>query len=145
VADDDDRGGLVPLPRRPNPDERKKALEDPGVPWGIWFYRTFLKVWIPLGFLIVDVWVVGYFLEAGEPYLALASLPVCLYLNYVGFAYCYAHPGTDASRSIRSEFRPTPLRPFEYGRWTPEGERIRAGLPPLAGTEPKGPDPDEFF
>jgi hypothetical protein len=143
---EDEPGPFVPLPRRPSEEVRKKALAEPGPTWTEWFYASFLKVWIPLGFLIVDVWAVGYFLEAGVLWAAGAVVPVALYLNFVGWCYLYAHPGGDRSRSVRSDFHPTPIRPFEWGRWTPEGTRVRRGLPPYEGPRPEdAPDPAEFF
>jgi DNA-binding transcriptional LysR family regulator len=135
-------------PPRPNENERKKALEHPGPPWRDWFYASFLKVWIPLGFLIVDSWIVGYWVEAGELIGVLPSLAVAIYLEYLVFMYLWYRPRDDPSHSVRAESRRRWLFPVLFGRWTPEGTRIRAGLPPYGSENVSpggGPDPTEFF
>lgn len=138
-------GSPLSLPR-PTEAERKRAVEDPGTSWGEWFYASFLKVWIPLGFLIVDSWIVGGWLEAGFLWGIAVTLPPALYAEYVAFEYLWAHPGGDPSRSVRESFQRGYLHPFQYGRWTREGRRVRAGLPPMeGGSERAGPDPSEFF
>jgi hypothetical protein len=139
-------GGL--MPPRPAPDERQKLIEHPGPSWRDWFFRSFLKVWIPLGFLIVDSWIAGFWLEAGYPLGMVPSLGVSLYLEFLAFEYLWYRPRDDPSHSVRSESRRRWLHPAAFGRWTPEGQRVRAGLPPYGTTaEPldKGPDPAEFF
>jgi hypothetical protein len=134
------------FPPAPTPAERQQAIEEPGVSWGEWFYASFLKVWIPLGFLIVDAWIAGAWLEFGNEYGILATLPPALYLEYVAFEYLWAKPSGDPSRSVRDAFHRSFRSPFQYGRWTPAGRRVRAGLPPMeGGSERSGPDPAEFF
>jgi len=121
-------GGLAP---RPNPDERKKALDHPGPSWSEWFYGSFLRVWIVLGFLVVDSWVAGYWVESGQYGGILPSLAVAIYLEFLGYQYLWHRPREDPSQSVRSDEAPRRwLHPVEFGRWTPEGERVRAGLPP---------------
>ena len=131
---------------RPSPEDRAKAIADPGTPWTTWFYESALKIYIPLGFFIVDTWIAGYWVENGLYLALLPSLGAALYLEYLAFSYLWYRPRTDASASVRSEFRPHWLRPVEFGRWTPEGQRVRAGLSPYpGGAGPQGPDPAEFF
>src|SRR5580693_9954310 len=133
------RSGMLP---RPTVEERQQALEHPGPTWKEWFYRSFLKVWIPLGFLIVDSWIVGYWVEAHQPIGIPPSLVAALYLEYLGFLYLWYRPRDDPSHSVRGERRRRWIYPVEFGRWTTEGERVRAGLPPYGRTEiaaDKGP------
>ncbi len=139
----------------PTPEERKRALEDPGPSWREWVYGSMLKIYIPLGFLIADTWIVGAWVE---PFRSIGALPAAvgaiasvapaLYGEYVLFEYLYARPPGDPSRSVREEFRPTVRRPFQYGRWTPAGRRVRAGRPPYESPHGGGQgevDPSEFF
>ncbi|MCI4366393.1 MAG: hypothetical protein L3K08_01435 [Thermoplasmata archaeon] len=136
------------LTLRPTPEDRKKLIELPGPSWSEWFYGSFLKVWIALGFLIVDSWIIGYWVEAGQAIGIIPSVAVAVYLEYLGFQALWYRPRSDVSHSVRTEARRRWLYPVEFGRWTPEGRRVRAGLPPYGkGEEPqsKGPDPHEFF
>ena len=135
------------------PEERKRALEDPGPSWREWAFGSLFKIYLLLGFLIVDSWIAALWLEPARTLGGtvatvglLGSLAAAVYGEYVAFLYLYALPRGDPSRSTRSEFRPTWLRPFEFGRWTEPGRRVRLGLPPY-GTKPtpEGPDPTEFF
>lgn len=146
--------GAFGLPKA-SAEERQKALQDPGPSWRDWFYGSMMKLYIPLGYLILDTWGAGTWLEAygslgGAATLAaivLTLLPA-LYLEFVLYEYLWARPSGDLSRSVRSEFRPTWRRPFEYGRWTEAGRRRRAGLPAIVGSVGVAegePDPSEFF
>lgn len=135
-------GGLGSFPR-PSDEVRKGALEHPGPSWTDWFYSTFLQVWVPLGFLIVDSWIVAGFFADDLPVLIVPALIPALVVEYYAWAYLWIRPAGDRSYSTRG-FERTWLRPVEYGRWTVEGRRIRAGLP-ATDEPPRGPDPSEFF
>jgi hypothetical protein len=126
---------------RPTAEERRQAIEDPGEPWHDWFYSTFLKVWIALGFLIVDGWIAGADL-ATRSYVALGlELAGALYVEYVAFRYFWSRPSED--ESLSRPFHRTWYRPFRFGRWTPYTwypERFRGPTPGRTG-----PDPNEFL
>jgi hypothetical protein len=139
-----DDGG--PLFRRPSEEEARKAIEAPGPSWTEYFFGPFLKMTVLMGFLILDSWIAGYWLEARVYYPLLPSLAVALYLEFLGFMYLWHRPSADRSASVREEFRPTLIRPVQFGRWTEEGRRVHRGLSPYpGGATPTGPDPAEFF
>ncbi len=146
-------GGQFSLPA-PSEKERSEALANPGPSWRDWVYGSMLKVYIPLGFVIVDVWIVGTWLEDRLPLgndltvLGIAlSLAPALYLEYAAFLYFWASAKDDPSHSIRETEGFSLLHPFRVGRWTEAGRRLRRGLPPRPGAppEPAGPNPEEFF
>ena len=125
-------------------EERKQALSDPGPSWREYFYRDFLKVWICLGFFIVDVLIAAYWIQPFDPALLLLSLVPVVYLEFLAYQYLW-HSGERRARST-GPFRPTWRVPVEFGRWTEQGERIRRGLPPFEGpATARGPDPGEFL
>lgn len=129
---------------RPTEEERRRALADPGPSWSEWFYWSFLKTWVVLGFLIGDVFVIATW---GEP-LNLAgmipSLVLATYAEILGYQYLWYRPRMPSRSHRRVEFRRTWLRPVPYGRWTPEAARVKQGLPALDVVE-AGPDPREFL
>jgi hypothetical protein len=132
--------GLFGRPK-PTEEERQKALEDPGEPWGQWFYFTFLKVWIPLGFLILDGWIAGAALEVRNYPALVIGLVAAVYLEFLAFRALWAHPPDDESPS--RPFRRSWYRPVRFGRWTAESwypERFRSPTPGRTG-----PDPNEFL
>lgn len=134
-------GGLFP---RPTEEDRRQALADPGPSWSQWFYWSFLKTWVVLGFLIGDVFVVATW---GAP-LNLAgmipSLALAIYAEILGYQYLWYRPSLPSRSLARAEFRRTWLRPVPYGRWTPEAARVKRGLPALDVVH-AGPDPREFL
>lgn len=134
------RTGLFGRPR-PTEEERLQALEDPGVPWRDWFYFSFLKVWVCLGFLILDGLVAGAFAESRNFVGLFVALLIAVYLEFVLFQYLWIRPGPDDLRA--STFAPSWYRPARVGRWTPETfypERFRMAKP-----SETGPDPNEFL
>lgn len=122
--------------------EKELALREPGPSWHEWLYFTGLKPWLVVGLLIADAWIATAWLEAGS-YLGLAvSLAVAVYLEILLYRYLWYRPDP-AEAHARTTFRPTWSRPVRYGRWTPEAERVRAGLPLEGPAEPE-PDLREF-
>jgi hypothetical protein len=122
---------------------REQALADPGPTWTEWFYSDFLKVWIPLGFIMVDTIIAASWLRPLNPIGLTFSLGIAFYLEFLAFRYLWYHP-PERGRSIREPFRRTWWRPFPFGRWTLEGARARQGLDPFVDRE-TGPDPYEFL
>lgn len=123
------------------PEERQKALEDPGPSWREFFFYEFLKWWIGLGFLVADVLLISSFLQPLDLPVLVPALVLALYLEILAWAYLWARPKLEDEGHGR-KFQPTWRRPFRFGRWTPEAERIRAGLDPIPTV---GPDPREFL
>jgi hypothetical protein len=132
-----------PGPRlRPNKAERERAVADPGPPWKEWFYFSFLKVWIGLGFLIVDAMVAGAFAEVRQYVGLVVARAAVVYLEFLAYRYLWTRPGPEEERF--TPYRPSWHRPVRFGRWTPEAwhpEVFARHLPP-GGT---GPDPNEFL
>lgn len=130
----------------PTEEERKRALEHPGPTWREFFFYDFMKVWLVLGFLIVDVWAVGAFAQPFNPAAMLLSLVALLYGEFLLYRFLWYRPGdSEATRSARrAGFRPTWSRPVAFGRWTPEADRARSGRDPYEGYV-RGPDPREFL
>jgi len=128
--------------------EKRRALLEPGPSWREWFLYDGAKWWLGLVFLIVDVWVVGSWIYGGSfaaPRLveALLSLAVALYLEVLLYLYLWRRP-SDTALSRHRPFRRSWRALREFGRWTPEAARIRAGHPPVVG--PDGTvHPDEFL
>jgi hypothetical protein len=124
-----------------DPEARKKAIEEPGPTWREYFYYSFLKVWIALGLFIVDIWIAAYWLRPINPLGLALSLAAAIYLEFLLYEYLWARPKVDETAARRA--RRTWLRPVIYGRWTPEADRLRQGLPITPGY--RGPDPREFL
>ncbi len=123
-------------------DERARAIAHPGPSWQEYFYFQFLKMWIALGFLILDAWIAVLFLEPTDLPAMAAALAGALYLEFLAYRYLWFRPALDESPHF--QFRRTWSRPVRFGRWTPEMFRLREGLEPyLDGT--RGPDPREFL
>lgn len=132
-----------PGPRlQPNAAERKAAQADPGVPWKDWFYFSFLKVWVGLGFLIVDAMIAGFFAEQRQFAALVGATAVALYLEFLAYRVLWTRPHPDEERS--TPYKPSWYRPVRFGRWTPEAfhpEAFARHVPATAG----GPDPHEFL
>lgn len=130
----------------------RRALEEPGLGWKDWFYQRFLKVWIPLAFFIVDVWIVISWLPLqgtvlSAPVLVLvmiASLVAAIYLELMAFQFLWYDPDASFSHSTRGEVTRWALRPGAYGRWTERGMAARGATGRPAPVE-AAPDPDEFL
>ena len=121
--------------------ERRTALEDPGPSWKEWFYHSALKAYVALGFLIGDAWLATAFFSPFDPAALGASLLAAVYLEFLAYRYLWYRPDPDVER-LHGRFQRTWLRPTQFGRWTPEGERLRAGLTPFPDA---GPDPRDFL
>jgi hypothetical protein len=125
----------------PTPEERQAAIDDPGIPWRDWFYFSFLKPWVGLGFLTVDAFVAGSAAEAHSlPGLAV-GIAVALYLEFLLYRALWVRPSPTEDRSV--PFRASWYRPVRVGRWTPEAwypERYR-----IRAAEATGPDPADFL
>jgi hypothetical protein len=122
-------------------EQKLQALRHPGASWREWFYYDALKWWIGLGFLIVDVWIVGWWIQGAPAYAGLLVLLLAIYLEFLGFRYLWYRP-KDQPTVRRGSFRPTWTRPVEFGRWTPEAKLVREGL--LVPGADEGPSPKEF-
>lgn len=125
-------------------DEKRRALADPGIDWKTWFFQDNSRWWIGLGFLVIDVWVAGTFLEAGEPLLLVPAIVVAVFLEYLLALYLWHRPSETEYERPRGAARPW-YSPFRYGRWTPEAARVRAGGPGLVTPGEHGADPNEFL
>lgn len=123
-------------------EEKRLAREDPGPSWSEWFFFDAAKWWIGIVFLIVDAWVVGYWLEVSNLAGLIVSLAAALYLEFLGYRFLWYRPKDDDERAP-GPFRATWARPVEFGRWTPEGVRLRSGLP--VERADGHPDPREFL
>ena len=141
--------------------DRRKLIDDPGPSWREYFFHHFLRWWIGLAYLVVDVLIVGYWLESGflvppgtSPGLAdglaalefLVPLGAAIYLEYLGYQYLWYEPSAGPSSSVRDAERNRWIYPVAYGRWTTPGERVARGQSPFTGQEIEaaGPDPSEF-
>lgn len=122
--------------------EKRRALAHPGKGWKEWFYHDAAKLWFGMVFLILDCWLVVFWFQPFDGIGLLVSLAIAVYLEFLVYQYFWHRPSDDAGgRSAR--FRRNWWSPFEYGRWTPEADRARAGQPALG---PEGtPDPTEFL
>jgi hypothetical protein len=125
-----------------DPDTRAHAISEPGPSWAEWARGPLAKTYLALGYFVADILLVVTGLNPVDP-IVFAGLLLALYLEYLLWQYLWYRPNFD--RESRSgTFQPTFLRPARFGRWTPEGDRARAGVDPF-GNEIVGPDPDEFL
>jgi hypothetical protein len=116
-------------------EEKLASLEDPGPSWKEWFYFQATKWWIGIGLIVVDSWIVGYWLEEGSVPALVGTLALALYAEFLLTRYLWHRPDDARGLSV-GRFHPTWLQPVEFGRWTPEGFRVRAGLSPQTGEAP---------
>jgi hypothetical protein len=123
-------------------EEKKAALADPGPGWKQWFLHDNSKWWFGLLFLIVDVWIADTWLAPVNLLGLVPSLAAAFYLEFVAYSYLWHRP-SDEALDRRGPFRRRWVEPFEYGRWTPEADRVRAGLP-LRRISTEGPDHRDF-
>ncbi|MHB8351296.1 MAG: hypothetical protein ACYDFT_01170 [Thermoplasmata archaeon] len=131
--------GLGP---RISPEERQRALDDPGPSWSEYFFRDFLRWWTVLGFFVVDAVIVSSFLRPLAPLPLLLGLAAAIYFEFLLYEYLWHIPSSErlpprVRPSWRRAFHPVPA-----GRWTLAFRQIREGArPPAQGT---GPDPADF-
>jgi hypothetical protein len=120
--------------------EKQLARELPDVPWRIWWFHSGSKWYIVTAFLVLDVWLAALVFGFGSIPLIVGLVAVAVYAEFLLYRYLYYVPEDGERR--RGPFRPTWSRPVQYGRWTAEGETVRAG-----GTvaPSDGPDPKEFL
>jgi hypothetical protein len=128
-------------------EEKRRALAAPGPSWRDWFLFDASRWWVALLYLIVDSWIVSFWLEQGPwdatwTALLVGSLVGACYLEFLLFRFLWYRPSPD-QRGRRGSFRRTWFRPVQFGRWTPEADRLRAGLPLRPADA--GPDPSEFL
>ncbi len=150
-------GGTDPgAPAAPNPEadeafegrvyrvaeEKQRARDAPDLPWRTWWFHSGSKWYLGLAFLVVDVWILDGSYDAGYLAFGLVGCLAALYAEFLLYRYLYYVPDLGDERRP-GRFRPSWTRPAQYGRWTPEGEAVRAGGTVVAA-EP-GPDPKEFL
>ncbi|MCI4331668.1 MAG: hypothetical protein L3K19_07485 [Thermoplasmata archaeon] len=135
--------GLFGMPK-PTPEERAAALANPGPTWREFFLFEFTKIWVLLGFLIVDTIVVASFFHPLDLPAVVIALGACTYLEFIGYQCLWYRPPLD-DRYRREPFRRTWRRWVEFGRWTPEADRRRSGEDPYGADPSLGPDPSEFL
>jgi hypothetical protein len=127
-------------------DEKRLALREPGPSWRQWFLYKGAKAYVLVGFVIVNVWEIAWFIPLSDftALLLVAMLVATVYLELLLFLYLWYRPSPETLRLLRRKgFHATWIRPVEFGRWTPEAEDARAGrLPP---TSEGGPQPSEFL
>jgi hypothetical protein len=123
-------------------EERESALQQPGPTWREWFFRSFLKSWIGLGFLIVDSWIFVSLLTPAYWPAEAPAVGAAVYAEFLLFRFLWFRPDPE-QEGPGAPFRRSVWRLTRYGRWTAEYERVRAGLPASEGTA--GPDPREFL
>lgn len=121
--------------------EKKAALDDPGPPWKEWFLRSALKWYAGLGFLILDGWLLSYWLIYGLYLGIVPSLVAALYAEYLVWQCLWYRPEVFRRGKSHRRAHSRWVHPVPYGRWTPEAEDVRAGIPlPI-----DQPDPTEFL
>ncbi len=127
--------------------EKKLALEEPGLSWSEWFYFREARWLVGVGILIVFIWEILYLLPpANAPaYEVGPVMAATVYAGFLLWQFLWFRPmGHSPSRSTRDgRFRPSWTRPVPYGRWTPEAEDHRAGR--TVPTPQQGPDLREFL
>ncbi len=123
--------------------QTRRTLADlPGPTWREWFFYSFLKTWIALGFFVLDAIVIVFWLSPFEPGPLAASLAVVLYVELLLYRFLWYRPDLSGPRAA-GKFQPSWLRPVEFGRWTPEAAIARSGQSPYP--RPAGPNPREFL
>lgn len=100
-------------------EEKRRALEHPGPSWHDWWYFSGSKWYVLIGFLILDTWAGGFWVEAGYAALAVVSVIALLYAEFLLYEYLWHRPKLP-ERGRAPPFRRTWWRPVEVGRWTPE-------------------------
>lgn len=148
AGDEDDDPGHVPLFPKLRGEARRKALADPGPSWTEWFYRSFARTWIVLGFFIGDLFVAALFSVPLDIPALIVGLALAVYAEWLLYQYLWHTPGTRYHHRSDEAFTRSWVYPVRYGRWTEEAALVRAGrLPVYAELEDEqtGPDPREFL
>jgi len=127
----------------PDPETRKKAIEEPGASWREFLYFELAKVWILLGLFIVDSWILLFWTEPPNALGLALSLAGAFYVEFLLYRFLWYRPDPEGEY-LKREFHATWFRPARYGRWTPEAWRAREGRDPF-GDVVVGPDPREFL
>ncbi len=111
---------------------RERAIEDPGPTWGEWLIGPFAKVWLALGFFVVDSWIFVLWTVPFNGTALVLSLAAALYLEFLGWRYLWFAP--DREEDLKNlPFRPKWDHLTRFGRWTPQSRRLRAGQDPYGG------------
>lgn len=136
---------MPPLfPKLPEED-RKAAIAELGPSWREYFFGPFAKVYVLLGFLIVDSSLAVYWVQPIDLYGLLPTLGVAVYLEYLAYQALWYMPAGGLSASSRGSGWHRWVHPVPYGRWTSAYQRARRGLAPGPASGRDGPDPSEFF
>jgi hypothetical protein len=104
-------------------EEQAKALADPGPDWRTWTLHTGLRPYFLVLFLTIDTWLALTWLEAGLLLGILLSLLPAVYAEFLLYRYLWARPDPEAPQPFVRSWS----RPVWAGRWTIEGDRLRAG------------------
>ena len=149
--------GLFGFPKV-SPEEKQRALQDPGPSWREWLSGSFAKTYLGLGFFIADAIIVAYWL--GPPIVLtglVVSIVIAIYLEYLCWQFLWYVPrawteeppvpasGDPWSSRGEAEARASLRRlwhPVRFGRWTNASTRWRSGHAPVPT---QGPDPREFL
>jgi len=123
-------------------EEKQLARDAPDIPWRAWWFQSGSKWYVGLGFLVVDVWLLDLAYDANVLALGLGGLVVALYAEWLLYRYLYYVPDPELDDPSKP-FRPSWIRPVEFGRWTEQGAAIRAGG--IVAPPEQGPDPKEFL
>ena len=108
---------------------RQRAIEDPGPTWGEWLIGSFAKVWLALGFLVVDSWILVRWVMPFNAGALAASLAAATYLEFLLWQYLWYAP--DREEDLKNvPFRPRWDHLTRFGRWTPQARRLREGQDP---------------
>lgn len=105
---------------------KQKALADPGPGWREWFLYSGAKVWVALGFFIIDIWILESWASPFDGVGMGLSIVAALYLEFLAYRYLWYRWDPEAPKEP-GPFRPTLLRPREVGRWTPEAALAKRG------------------
>jgi hypothetical protein len=88
-----------------------------------WALYEGLRPWMLLAFLILDIWLFLTWYSVGLIVAGAVSLVPAAYAEVLLYRYLWYRPDLEE----RGPFRRTWLRLVRAGRWTPEGELLRAG------------------
>jgi len=118
---------------------REKAIADPGPSWKEWFLFSGAKVWVALGFFVIDVWIIESWLYPPNAAGLGLSIAAAVYLEFLAYRFLWYRWDPEAPRRV-GPFKPTFLRPREVGLWTREGVLMKQGQFPTADDGPRRED-----
>jgi hypothetical protein len=121
---------VVGLPKLEG-ESRKRAIEDPGPSWREWFYSSFMKTWLVLGFLILDSWAALTWAQPLNVPAMAGSVAAAAYGEFLLWRFLWYNPDREEDRRNRSA-RARWLHPVRFGRWTPQHQRMKQGLDPFS-------------